>query len=251
MVTNFSFLKKVDSDLFEIIDEAEHLYQDEYFEQCMAQTRRFGENICKNVLGDKRTVENTFDEMLATLKDNASGGVEEKEFLDDLYFLKRHGNNAVHSARVNRSGMDALECLQRAFEVAINYSVYNMGAKKTILSLRYDTELLLTGKKSKKSLQDKYVEEKRQTRTKSKNKPAAKKKTKKEKHNITLFPVFWAKRPPKEDTIKSPSKKFIKQSYTMQPAKSRTGLSLFWIIVGVASFISLLVMAAIFVASVL
>ena len=152
MAANFDFLKKVDNDLYEIIDEAESLYRDEYFEQCMAQTRRFGENVCKKVLADKRTIENTFDEMLATLKDNETGEPQEKEFLDDLYFLKKHGNDAVHSSRVNRSGMDALECLQRAFEVAINYSVYNMGAKESILSLRYDTELLVTGKKAKKSL---------------------------------------------------------------------------------------------------
>ena len=107
MAANFDFLKKVDNDLYEIIDEAESLYRDEYFEQCMAQTRRFGENVCKKVLADKRTIENTFDEMLATLKDNETGEPQEKEFLDDLYFLKKHGNDAVHSSRVNRSGMDA------------------------------------------------------------------------------------------------------------------------------------------------
>ena len=35
MATNFDFLKKVDTNLFEIISEAEKLYRDEYFEQCM------------------------------------------------------------------------------------------------------------------------------------------------------------------------------------------------------------------------
>ena len=55
MTTNFDFLKEVDKDLFEIITDAEKLYRDEYFEQCMAQTRRFGENICKSVLGSGRT----------------------------------------------------------------------------------------------------------------------------------------------------------------------------------------------------
>ena len=67
MAANFEFLKKVDKDLFGIINDAEKLYRDEYFEQCMTQTRRFGENVCKNVLGDKRTTEETFDEILATL----------------------------------------------------------------------------------------------------------------------------------------------------------------------------------------
>ena len=57
MVTNFDFLKKNDKDLFSIISDAERLYRDEYFEQCMTQTRRFGEIVCKNVLGSRRTTE--------------------------------------------------------------------------------------------------------------------------------------------------------------------------------------------------
>lgn len=249
MAANFDFLKKVDNDLYEIIDEAESLYRDEYFEQCMAQTRRFGENVCKKVLADKRTIENTFDEMLATLKDNETGEPQEKEFLDDLYFLKKHGNDAVHSSRVNRSGMDALECLQRAFEVAINYSVYNMGAKESILSLRYDTELLVTGKKAKKSLSEKYTDEKRKTSAKTKS--TTKKKVKKEPKSINVFPVFWAKKSPKTENKKKPAKKFVNQSYTMKPVKKRSGISLFWLLVGITSFISLILIASIFVASIL
>ena len=94
MAANFDFLKSTDKNLFDIITEAEKLYRDEYFEQCMSQTRRFGENICKNVLGDRRTTEETFDDMLATLKDKSKGNPQEKEFLDDLYFLKRNGNKS-------------------------------------------------------------------------------------------------------------------------------------------------------------
>ena len=45
MSTNFIFLKSIDKDLFDIINDAEKLYRDEYFEQCMTQTRRFGENL--------------------------------------------------------------------------------------------------------------------------------------------------------------------------------------------------------------
>ena len=167
MSTNFDFLKNVDKDLFEIITEAEKLYRDEYFEQCMGQTRRFGEQVCKKVLGTARSTENTFDDMLATLKDSSTGGEQEKEFIDDLYFLKKHGNNAVHSSSVKKDGMTALECLQRAFEAAISYSVYNRGASANILKLRYDTELLVTVKKKKKSLSEKYTEAKQKTVTKS------------------------------------------------------------------------------------
>ena len=142
MATNFNFLKKVDKNLFEIISEAEKLYRDEYFEQCMGQTRRFGENVCKKVLGKNRTVESTFDDMLATLKDCSNGNIQEQEFITDLYFLKKHGNNAVHSSSVKKDGIEALECLKRAFEIAINYAVYNRNASTDILKLRYDTELL-------------------------------------------------------------------------------------------------------------
>jgi len=250
MAANFDFLKKVDKDLFEIIDEAEHLYRDEYFEQCMAQTRRFGEQVCKKVLADRRTVEDTFDEMLATLKDKASGEEQEKEFLDDLYFLKKHGNDAVHSSRVNRSGMEALECLQRAFEVAINYSVYKAGAKDSILSKRYDTELLVTGKKSKKSLSEKYEEEQAKSATKSKPRATAKKKSKKDKKQISLFPVLWNRKNVRKEEGK-PKKKFVKQSYTMAPVSKRNGIPVFWILVGIFSFISLIFILGIFVASIL
>ena len=159
MPTNFDFLKKVDKNLFEIVAEAEKLYRDEYFEQSMVQTRRFGEHVCKKVLGKNRTTEETFDEMLATLNDCSFGNIEEKEFINDLYFLKKHGNSAVHSGSVKKDGMEALECLKRAFEVAISYCIYNRKANPKIMRLSYDTELLVTGEKNKK-LSDRYKEAK-------------------------------------------------------------------------------------------
>lgn len=159
-MNNFDFLKPIDKNLFEIITDAEKLYRDEYFEQCVGQTRRFAENVCKNVLGDRRTCEKTFDEMLATLKDKAGKAEQEKEFINDLYFLKREGNNSVHSSSVKKDGIIALECLQRAFEISINYAVYYQKAKTNLLKLRYDTELLVTGEKSKQALAEKYKKEK-------------------------------------------------------------------------------------------
>jgi len=212
MSTNFDFLKPLDKNLFEIITEAEKLYRDEYFEQCMAQTRRFGENVCKNVLGANRAPNDTFDNMLATLKDKVKE-TQEKEFVDDLYFLKKNGNTSVHAAKVKKDGMAALECLQRAFEVAINYSVYNCGAGSNILKLRYDTELLVTGKKQKKSLSERYAEEKsyaeRNTATLSRQKTVSKKKTEK------------------------------KQSYKMSTSTPKKSFSIFWILLGITTGISL------------
>ncbi len=174
MATNFDFLKSTDKNLFDIITEAEKLYRDEYFEQCMTQTRRFAENVCKDVLGNRRTSEETFDDMLATLKDKAEGNPQEKEFLDDLYFLKRKGNKSTHSSTVKKDGITALECLQRAFEVAISYSVYKNGPSDKLLRMQYDTELLVTGKKNK-SLAERYNEKKIQyKKTKPKELPQKK-----------------------------------------------------------------------------
>ena len=223
MTTNFDFLKKVDTNLFEIISEAEKLYRDEYFEQCMGQTRRFGENVCKKVLGANRTTEKTFDDMLATLKDCSTGEDVEKEFIDDLYFLKKHGNNAVHSSSVKKDGMEALECLQRAFEVAINYSVYNCNASSNILKLRYDTELLVTGKKKEKSLAEKYTEMKKQTTKKTTTKNKAKKNT-------------------------TNKKKFQKQSSVMVCKTPKKRISLYWIFVGISCIISLTIILGMIIA---
>ena len=223
MATNFDFLKKVDTNLFEIISEAEKLYRDEYFEQCMGQTRRFGENVCKKVLGANRTTEKTFDDMLATLKDCSTGEDVEKEFIDDLYFLKKHGNNAVHSSSVKKDGMEALECLQRAFEVAINYSVYNRSASSNILKLRYDTELLVTGKKKEKSLAEKYTEAKKQTTKKTTTKPKAKKNT-------------------------TNKKKSQKQSSVMVCKTPKKKISLYWIFVGISCIISLTIVLGMIIA---
>jgi len=196
MVTNFDFLKRNDKNLYEIINDAENLYRNEFFEQCMTQTRRFGEAICKNVLGSRRTTEVSFDAMLATLKDCTIGSSEEaKEFVEDLYFLKKHGNNATHSITVKQDGMEALECLKRAFEVALNYCVYSCNEDRRVLKQKYDIELLLTGKKSRKSLSEKYIEEKEKTQKNKSNTKATKPKPQycsvKSKPQTPKRPYFW------------------------------------------------------------
>ena len=155
-MSNFEFLKKVDKDLYNIAYDAEKLYRDEYFEQCMSQTRRFAEIVTQNMLKDKKSDNATFDEMLNFLKDKSKGNPREKEFIDDLYFLKQNGNKSVHSKKVQKDGITALECLQRAFEVGINYITAINGENKKILSLSFDIDLLVTGKKSTKSLSEKY-----------------------------------------------------------------------------------------------
>jgi hypothetical protein len=208
MATNFDFLRKNDKNLYEIISDAEKLYRDEYFEQCMSQTRRFAENVCKKVLGDKRTTEETFDQMLATLKDNTQGSVQEKEFIDDLYFLKKCGNLSVHSSTVKKDGINALECLQRAFEVAINYSVFHQKEDKKILDLHYDIELLATGKRDK-TLAQKYSKAKAKSTTK-----------------VTT----------KKTTKSQPQK--LKQQTTMKSCPRKNKITPYWIMVGIFSIIT-------------
>ena len=208
-MANFDFLKKIDKDLYEIISEAEKLYASEFFEQCMGQTRRFGEQMCKSVVG-ARLYDESFDEMLATLKDKAVS-IPEKEFVDDLYFLKKQGNISVHSAKVNKDGILALECLQRAFEAAINYAVFYKKANRSILKKQYDIELLVT---RGPSLKEKYTElktEKKQNKKQTKNS--------------------------------------VKQSYTMKPKEKsdKRGVSLFWIFVGISSFVSAILMLVIMI----
>ena len=200
-MTNFDFLEKIDANLYEIITEAEKLYTAEFFEQCMGQTRRFGEQMCKAILAEKRQFDGSFEDMLATLKDQAKTMVE-KEFIDDLYFLKKQGNLSVHSSSVKRDGVTALECLQRAFEASINFAVFYKKAAKSILNKHYDIELLMTGKPN---LKTKYQTQK--------------------KKNV------------KKDVNK------VKQSYSMKPSEqNKNRFSLFWIFVGVSSFISLILL---------
>ena len=177
----------------------------------MGQTRRFGEHLCRKVLGSNRTNEVTFDEMLATLKDKSNHSEQEKEFIDDLYFLKKQGNLSVHSESVTKNATTALECLQRAFEAGINYSVFYQKEDSGILKLRYDTELLITGNQSKKSLSEKYLEAKDKA-TKSSKKKTTAKKTQKPKPQVT----------------------------SMNSVPIRTGISRFWIIVGIFMLVALI-----------
>lgn len=230
MPTNFDFLKKVDKNLFEIVAEAEKLYRDEYFEQSMVQTRRFGEHVCKKVLGKNRTTEETFDEMLATLNDCSFGNVEEKEFINDLYFLKKHGNSAVHSGSVKKDGMEALECLKRAFEVAISYCIYNRKANPKIMRLSYDTELLVTGEKNKK-LSDRYKEAKEKAVKSSDFDEPKLKKTSATKSKST----------------KTTKKKTTKKQSSVMVCKSKKSFPIFWILVGITFVISLLIFLVLFV----
>ena len=237
MPTNFDFLKKVDKNLYEIIAEAEGLYRDEYFEQCMVQTRRFGEHVCKKVLGKNRTTEETFDEMLATLSDCMTSNVEEKEFINDLYYLKKHGNNAVHAGSVKKDGMETLECLKRAFEIAISYCIYNHKADQKIMRLCYDTELLVTGEKTKK-LSDRYKEAKAKV-SETENFSTKPKTLKKSKSSNKITTT--------SNKSTSAKKKKTKKQSSVMVCKSKKSFPIFWTLVGITFIISFLIVLVLFV----
>lgn len=171
-MSNFLFLKKNNENLFNIISEAENLFRDEYFEQSVVQIRRFAENLCKDLLQDKVLPDDTFDSMINKIKDNSFNNMRMKEFADDLYFLKKHGNSSAHSSSASKNGKLALECLERAYEISILYSNVKYGYSKKLDKTVFSEELLMTGKKtgkksSPKLLKEKYSNELKKTRAKS------------------------------------------------------------------------------------
>lgn len=178
-MSNFLFLKKNNPNLFNIISEAEKLFRDEYFEQAMIQTRRFAENLCKDLLQDNVLPDETFDSMINRIKDKSFGNTRMQEFSDDLYFLKKHGNNSAHSSVAVKNGKDALECMERAYEIAIFYSNIKYGYNKKLDKTVFSEELLMTGAKTSPKLKEKYTEELKKARTKASSTKAKPKKVQK------------------------------------------------------------------------
>ena len=179
-MSNFLFLKKNNENLFNILAEAEKLFRDEYFEQAAVQTRRFAENVCKDLLKDKITPEDTFDSMISKIKDNSFGNMRMTEFADDLYFLKKQGNNSAHSSVATKDGKIALECMERAYEIAIFYTTIKYGYDKKLDKSVFSEEMLMTGqgtvkitsksvtkKVSEKTLKDKYSNSLKESREKT------------------------------------------------------------------------------------
>lgn len=166
-MSNFVFLKKNNENLFSIISEAERLFRDEYFEQAMVQSRRFAENICKDLLQDNVLPDETFDSMINRLKDKSFDNIRMQEFTDDLYFLKKQGNNSAHSSVAVKNGKIALECLERAYEIAVFYSNTKYGYDKKLDKSVFSEEVLMTGKASPSTqLKEKYSTELKKARKK-------------------------------------------------------------------------------------
>ena len=154
MSSNFDFLQKVDNEIFNLAKTAEKLFRDEYFEQCITQTRKLAERILRNVLGNSATVEDSFDDMLYKLKTVSKNTMREQEFISDMYFLKKQGNLATHGEKIENSGEVALDCLEHAFEACINFA-YSKTNDDTLNRLIFDEKLLILGEKNQ-NLQAQY-----------------------------------------------------------------------------------------------
>lgn len=166
-MSNFIFLKKNNENLFNIISEAEKLFRDEYFEQVVIQVRRFAENICKDLLQEKISSDETFDSMINKIKDKSFDNMRVKEFTEDLYFLKKHGNISAHSSVACKNGEIAIECLERAYEISVFYSNVKYGYNRKLDKSVFSEEVLMTGQKSSpKLLKEKYSEELKKSRSK-------------------------------------------------------------------------------------
>lgn len=178
-MSNFLFLKKNNEKLYNIIIEAECLFRDQYFEQSMVQMRRFAENLCRDLMADKVLPEDNFDTMIEKIKDNSFDNIRMQELAQDLYFIKKQGNTSAHSSNATKDGELALDCLERAYEIAIFYHNTKFGYDKKLDKTVFSEELLMTGKKtSKKELKAIYADELKATREKASNRTKNFKKTK-------------------------------------------------------------------------
>lgn len=147
MSSNFDFLEKIDPEIFHLAKTSEKLFRDEYFEQCITQTRKLAERILRSILGNSATVEDSFDDMLYKLKTVSKNSMREQEFISDMYFLKKQGNLATHGAKIENCGEVALDCLEHAFEACINFA-YSKTNNDTLNRLIFDEKLLVLGEKN-------------------------------------------------------------------------------------------------------
>lgn len=180
-MSNFKFLENINKDLYSIGVTAEKLFRDEYFDQCITQTRKMAEVMTKDVLGNKAQSDDTFDDMIYKLKTVSCNNLKEQEFISDMYFLKKQGNIATHSSKSSdNNGQTALECLEHAFEASINYAS-SKSKDEMIPLLLFDEQLLVLGKKSenlqtqyKNKLQEEKENKKQKKETKNSTKPQIK-----------------------------------------------------------------------------
>lgn len=153
MASNFDFLEDIDRELYSNIEDAQKLFRDEYFNQSMVQIRIFAEKMAKKILNSPDNL--TFDDTLNCLKDKIKTD-KEREFIDDLFFIKREGNKCAHGE--DASAITVLEAIKRAYEAAVNYAGAKTKSTK-FNKLNFDETLLITTKPlNENKIVEKYVE---------------------------------------------------------------------------------------------
>lgn len=140
-MSNFIFLEKINPNLANLAYTAEKLFRDEYFDQCIIQTRKMAELMTKNILGSNVQNNDSFDNMLYKLKSISNHNFKEQEFISDMYFIKKLGNISVHSEFSLNDKNLALECLEHIFEASINYA-YALTHNEQINRLLFDEKLI-------------------------------------------------------------------------------------------------------------
>jgi hypothetical protein len=147
MNSNFDFLEDINGNIARESATAEKLFRDEYFEQCITQTRKIAEMLTKTILKGYIEQEDTFDNMLYKLKNLSKNTMREQEFISDMYFLKKNGNLTTHGQSINNIEEVALQCLEHLFEATINFA-YTKTNNDELNKLIFDEKLLMLGEKN-------------------------------------------------------------------------------------------------------
>ena len=110
-MSNFNFLKRINENLFIIAYEAEKLFRDEYFEQCITQTRRLAEAalnyaVFKKGLDSKYLQQQFDDELLATGKKTKKPSLTEKYDEEKTKNAKKRKNSKKSSSKSKKIKYD-------------------------------------------------------------------------------------------------------------------------------------------------
>nr|WP_312040262.1 Eco57I restriction-modification methylase domain-containing protein [Leuconostoc lactis] len=125
MKSNFEFLT-IDTDtqiLYSKAAEAEKLYTDAYYDSALVSIRAVAENVTKMVVDFeyiKMQDRATFDNYLREIRNNK---IAPDIIVQDLYDIKKYGNDAAHSSTSTHSKSETLVALEKMFEILVWFNV--------------------------------------------------------------------------------------------------------------------------------
>lgn len=123
--SNFEFLT-IDTDtqiLYSKAAEAEKLYTDAYYDSALVSIRAVAENVTKMVVDFeyiKMQDRATFDNYLREIRNNK---IAPDIIVQDLYDIKKYGNDAAHSSTSTHSKSETLVALEKMFEILVWFNV--------------------------------------------------------------------------------------------------------------------------------